>query len=261
MFKRSLLFAALLAAALTAQAAPSDNAHKPKPTPTPLPTPPPTQIVSLPYTISAPGTYVITSNMTAPITPYGVGAINVATAVPGPVIVDLQGFAITGPGPWQSGGVTVGILIGSDTSGVTNPYPITIRNGTLSNYGLEIETTNANTLNTILSLSNITISNIVFSLPATVPGIGEVAGIWLNKTNSSIFNNCTFSFNGVTPGSTAGIVDIFSTGGNSYNNDTFVNIAIPIVVQSLSVENGQQSGTSHLVLASGLFALPLPPTP
>jgi hypothetical protein len=49
----------LIMSALTAQAAPKKNP----------PPPPPIQSPSLPFTISAPGTYVLTGNMTAPITP------------------------------------------------------------------------------------------------------------------------------------------------------------------------------------------------
>ena len=89
----------LIMSAITAQAAPKKNP------------PPPIQISSLPFVISAPGTYVLTANLTAPITPYKVGAINIATVIIGPVIVDLKGFAITGPGPWESGGITDGIII------------------------------------------------------------------------------------------------------------------------------------------------------
>jgi hypothetical protein len=42
------------------------------------PPPPPIQIPSLPFTISAPGTYVLTANLTAPINSYGFGTINIA---------------------------------------------------------------------------------------------------------------------------------------------------------------------------------------
>src|SRR6476646_5849011 len=101
---RILLTAAFgLLSVLSAQAAPKKNP--------PPPPPPPIQISSLPFVISAPGTYVLTGNLTAPITPYEVGAINIATVIIGPVIVDLKGFAIMGPGPWESGGITDGIII------------------------------------------------------------------------------------------------------------------------------------------------------
>jgi hypothetical protein len=172
---RILLMAAFsLIMSATAQTAPKKNP--------PPPPPPPIQIPSLPFTISAPGTYVLTGNMTAPITPYKVGA---------------------------------------------------------------------------LTLSNITIDNIVFNLPVAT----GVAGVWFNNTSSSIVSNCTF--NGIANDVndvTYGIVDHFSRGGNSYNNNTFVNMFYPIIIQS-AAPIPLPSNTSHLVLNSCQFAPPPPPTP
>jgi hypothetical protein len=235
----------LIMSAITAQAAPKKNP----------PPPPPIQISSLPFVISAPGTYVLAGNLTAPITPYKVGAINIATVVIGPVIVDLKGFAITGPGPWESGGITDGIIIGSDGSGVTNPYPVTVRNGTINNFGIAIESSTPDNLATI-TLSKITIDNIVFNLPPTTVDAAGVAGVWFNNTSLSIVSNCTFK--GITNDVTYGIADHFSTGGNSYNNNTFLNMYYPIVVQSAAPIQ-LPSNTTHLVLKSCQFAPP--PTP
>ena len=239
----------LIMSAITAQAAPKKNP--------PPPPPPPIQISSLPFVISAPGTYVLTGNLAAPITPYKVGAINIATVIIGPVIVDLKGFAITGPGPWESGGITDGIIIGSDGSGVTNPYPVTVRNGTINNFGIAIESTTPDNLATI-TLSNITIDTIVFNLPPTTVDATGVAGVWFNNTSVSIVSNCTF--NGITNDVTYGIADHFSTGGNSYNNNIFLYMFYPIVVQSAAPIQ-LPSSTSHLVLNSCQFAPPPPPTP
>ena len=151
-------------------------------------------------------------------------------------------------------GVTDGIIIGSVGSGVTNPYPITVRNGTLNNYGLAIESTVPDNLATV-TLSHITIDNIVFNLP-DAPG---VAGIWFNNTSLSIVSNCTF--NGIANDVndvTYGIVDHFSRGGNSYNNNTFLNMFYPIIIQS-AAPIPLPSNTSHLVLNNCQFAPP--PTP
>jgi hypothetical protein len=241
--KIALTVAFSLLSALSAQAA------SPKKNPPP---PPPIQISSLPFVISAPGTYVLTGNLTAPITPYKVGAINIATVIIGPVIVDLKGFAITGPGPWESGGITDGIIIGSDASGATNPYPVTVRNGTINNFGIAIESTTPNNLATV-SLSNITIDNIVFNLPPTTVDATGVAGVWFNNTSLSIVSNCTF--NGITNDVTYGIADHFSTGGNNYNNNIFLNMFYPIVVQSAAPIQ-LPSSTGHLVLNSCQFAAP-----
>jgi len=190
----------------------------------------------LPFSINAPGTYVLTGNLTSPITSYGFGAINIATAIAGPVIVDLKGFAITGPGPSESGGITIGVIIGINGSGVSNTYSITVRNGTIKNFGIGVQS---------LAVSHITMNNVVFDLPTTVDVIG-IAGITFNNTSLSTISNCTFNLNGTTNGVTYGITDYLSAGGNSYNNDTFVNIFSPIVVQ--------QPGASHLVLDRCQFA-------
>jgi hypothetical protein len=171
------------------------------------------------------------------------------------VIVDLKGFAITGPGPWELGGDTLGIVIGSDASGVTNPYPITVRNGTINNFAIGIESTTPFNLATV-KLSNITIDNIVFNLPLAITTEGtafSAEGINFNYTSSSIVSNCTFN---TTSDLSVGIVDHFSTGGNSYNNNTFSNILIPISVEQLA----PSQAASHLVLNSCQFAPPPPPT-
>jgi hypothetical protein len=56
-------------------------------------------ISSLPYTVSAPGTYVLNGDLTlpAPQGP-GVAAINILTTLSGPVVLDLRGHTIIGPG-------------------------------------------------------------------------------------------------------------------------------------------------------------------
>jgi hypothetical protein len=67
------------------------------------------------------------------------GAINIAAATAGSVVVDMKGFAITGPRPWESGGITIGIIIGINGSGVPNTYPITVRNGTVVKIGIGVQ--------------------------------------------------------------------------------------------------------------------------
>ena len=56
-----------------------------------------------------------------------------------------------------------------------------------------------------------------------------VFGVTYTRTNSSTVNNCTFNISGLSP--TYGIADYESAGGNSYNNNTFVDITIPLFVQ------------------------------
>jgi hypothetical protein len=85
-------------------------------------------ISSLPFTVSAPGTYVLAGNLTAPANTNL--AIAIPVNLPGTVTVDLKGFTLTGGGPG-----TTGIGIGGAFAGpfVSNVYPITVRNGSVAN--------------------------------------------------------------------------------------------------------------------------------
>jgi hypothetical protein len=87
------------------------------------------QMTSLPFNITAPGTYVLTGDLSFALG-NGQAAIYVTTPVPGPVTIDLKGFTITGSG----GGYSVsGILVGY--YGAYNAYPVTVRNGMIKNFG------------------------------------------------------------------------------------------------------------------------------
>jgi Right handed beta helix region len=77
---------------------------------------PRTPISSLPYTISAAGSYYVTGNLT------GVAGSNGITVTADHVTLDLGGFALVGPG---GSSVHVGVLISSPLGNVT------IRNGTV----------------------------------------------------------------------------------------------------------------------------------
>src|SRR5271166_1614339 len=70
----------------------------------------PVQITSLPFSITSPGTYILTSNLTfsAPAIS-NVRAITISPATPGPVVLNLKGFTITGVGGQNN---NVGVLIG-----------------------------------------------------------------------------------------------------------------------------------------------------
>jgi parallel beta-helix repeat protein len=80
----------------------------------------------------------------------------------------------------------------------TGLYPITIRNGTITMFE---EGVLAN------SASNITVKNVVLEQNAL--------GVYFISVDSSTIQNCTFHLNSY------GIEDRQSTGGNSYNNNTF----------------------------------------
>jgi hypothetical protein len=64
------------------------------------------KISSLPFAITAPGTYVVTGNLSSSEI-QNVAAITISTSISGPVILDLKGFTLTG-----SGGDSIGIGIG-----------------------------------------------------------------------------------------------------------------------------------------------------
>src|ERR1700759_2578803 len=93
----------------TAQAAPTPTLKPIKPASIP--------IFSLPFTISAPGTYTVTQNLT--------GSLWISTGVQGPIVVDLGGFTLTGAGPGD-GTSNIGILIGGFPGGTdtSNPDPL-----------------------------------------------------------------------------------------------------------------------------------------
>ena len=89
-------------------------------------------ISSLPFTITAPGTYVLTGDLTCPAASGSPReAINIPSTLQGPVDFDLKGFTITG-----SGGLAIGVSIGGQTS---NLYPIIVRNGTFKNFGVGVQ--------------------------------------------------------------------------------------------------------------------------
>ena len=79
----------------------------------------------------------MTGNLT--FSPLSGTAITVSTALSGPVVIDLKGFTLTGPGLGLDIH-TVGVGIGFDANtSVGNTYPITIRNGTLLNFSVGVE--------------------------------------------------------------------------------------------------------------------------
>jgi hypothetical protein len=159
------------------------------------------KISALPFNIVAPGTYVLTSNLT--FSASGTAAINISSAIAGPVVLNLKGFTITG-----SDTNTV-VSIGMISPGVSNTYSITIRNGTIQGGEAGVRTYYG-------SFSDITVHNVVFNQ--------GIAGIEFINVASSTVSNCTFN------GSYYGIYDADSNGGNRYNNETFVSNVYPLFV-------------------------------
>jgi hypothetical protein len=165
------------------------------------------KISSLPFYITAPGTYVLTGN------PSYVGggtnpAISINGTIAGPVIVDLKGFTITSD-------------VGTDykacvsISGGTGLYPITIRNGTIATFEEGVLD---------YQVPNVTVNNVTFNL--------DVQGVMFEFVTASTVNNC--HFNGQWSGlGSNGIEDYETPGGNSYNDNTFVAVYSPLTVISV----------------------------
>ena len=173
------------------------------------------QIDSLPFNITAPGTYVLTGNLTCSLTRSGnewLGAINISTVIPGPVVVDLKGFTITGPGS-NSFALTIGAI----ASGA-NTYPITIRNGSIKDFEYGITAS----ADSPYPLTDVTVNNIAFAITSTGNAIGY--GINFNRVGSSTVGNCIIS------GASYGIADSQSSGDNRYNNVTFIDNWFPIII-------------------------------
>jgi hypothetical protein len=186
------------------------------------------QISALPFNITAPGTYVLTGNLTSPLTSYGLGAINISTPIAGRVVLDLNGFTLTGNGVFSTG-VTIGYNAPSP-----NTDSITIRNGTLTNFGYGVITFNSGGF-----FSDVTVKDIVFN--PSPPQINGGCGIKFFQVNSSTVNHCIFN------GAYQGILDQSSLGGNSYNDNTFNNAGYAVVLGG---------GESTIVLDRCQFSAP-----
>jgi len=159
----------------------------------------------LPFYINAPGVYVLTGDLTYTSTNTANPAISINGYTAGGVILDLKGFTITSAFTPDFSGAGIYIGVG------TGQYPITIRNGAITNFGVGI----------FGRVPNITVNNVVFNQ-------NTVGVDWDSSSNSTI-KNC--QFNGPNNQDlTYGIVDRNPSGGNTYDNNTFINI-----VQILSV--------------------------
>ena len=93
-------------------------------TPAPTPTTAIVKISSLPFNITAPGTYVLAGDLDVTTA----GGINISTALAGPVVLDLKGFTLLGNLQFQQTAISIGAPL---STGVSNTFPITIRNGTV----------------------------------------------------------------------------------------------------------------------------------
>lgn len=162
------------------------------------------KITALPLAITKPGTYVLTGNLTSPSSG---NAITIDSSVAGPVVLDLKGFSLNG-----IGGFSTAVFIGNFSGGtpVLNAFPITIRNGSILNFGFGVWAENGGTTD---YLSDISVSNIVFQMAQN--SANDATAILFNAVNNSTISGCAMS------GGDWCIRDGLSLGGNVYTNWTF----------------------------------------
>ena len=173
-------------------------------------------------------------------------AITISTALSGPVVLDLKGFTLTGGGYNNfNAGIGIGILPASlGFQGVSNTYPITVRNGTIRDFEIGVLAPSTN---------SITLNNLTFVIAQIPPypdpfGLSVSTGVSFFFVNSSNISNCVFK--SVTNSFAAkGIGDTGSLGGNRYTNDSF-----NAVSQCVAVTNND--GNTTTVLDSCQFSPP-----
>lgn len=148
-----------------------------------------------------------------------VPAITIANNITGSVLVDLEGFTITGPGD-----LSFGVTIGNYNTPVTNLYPIIVKNGTLVNFTVGVNCAQGGHE----GLTNLTFNNLTITHPI---GAGaQTTAIYLTATDSAV-TNCHLSYYefGI-------ILDSTGVATNSYTDNSFTFVASPFYV-----ENGNPS--------------------
>ena len=200
MIKQSILALASLAIALTAQAAP------------------PVTITYLPFTISAPGTYILAKDFTFSDSGTAINILPLPSPA-GPVILDLKGHTITGPGLNSQ---NAAIVVGGG-----NFYPVTIRNGTLSNFHNDIAAGGG-----VSPANTVTIDSMIFNLPTQFGAFGSGgSGVSFDGAFNCRVKDCTFIAESSTDRSgSSGITDDDPQGGNSYENNTFNGVTNPFAI-------------------------------
>jgi hypothetical protein len=163
-----------------------------------------TVISYLPYTITAPGTYVLKANLSYPSDGNVPPAITVGPNLTGPVTLDLKNFSLIGSG----------LYIGSVTGIVVprgNQFTITVQNGTVTKFDCGISATDA---------GNLTLKNINFT--------SNTEGLVFTRVGGATVTNCAFV--GPAPDCN-GIIDSGSDGAvNLYDSVTFSKIDHPLIV-------------------------------
>jgi hypothetical protein len=182
----------LIMSALTAQAANTQLATTQAAKTSTIP------ISFLPFpTITAPGSYKVTSNLTCPA---DVTGITINSSKAGAIVVDLGGFTLNA---YPNMGSSVS---GIQVTGNSTSSSITIQNGSINNFNVGL---GAGVIEDpeVTFWSNIHIKNI--------EATSRRAGVSFAQINSSTIDGCTFH------GGNWGIQDQLTNTGNSYNNNRF----------------------------------------
>jgi hypothetical protein len=169
------------------------------------------KISSLPFTVTTPGTYVLTGNLTCTVPQSA--AITIPGNLPGQVVVDLKGFTITGDDSASSTGIGIGPSVS-----LPNAFPITVRNGAITNVSSGVSTPSLPGVQSPGSagLQDILIANLNIS--------GVTACVSFSGVENSVVRNCTFS------NAAYGIEDWYSPGGNRYDNITVEGVGLTLYV-------------------------------
>jgi hypothetical protein len=160
----------------------------------------PVQITSLPFAITAPGTYTLASNLSCP---QNQTAVTINAPVAGQIILDLAGFTLQ-----PTGGL-------NDAIDVANPTgsKIVIRNGRLSGFWVGVEV-NQQGYQTGGYVKNIHIENMTFY------GVRFRSVVFV-QVNSSSVTGCSFLTALAMSPAQYGIQDYYTQTGNVYSDDTF----------------------------------------
>jgi len=171
----------------------------------------------LPFNITAPGTYVVTSNLVCPAPET---AITINGSVAGRIILDLGGYTVsTYP---NTGSLVAGIVIQSNPANIN----ITVRNGAVYGFWVGVDVNPNTAVPSPLYFSNIHLENVAFLFERLI-------GVSYNQIDSSTVNDCTF-----TGGVLTGIKDTYSPTGNRYSQNSFDighNTALEVLLASPAV--------------------------
>jgi parallel beta-helix repeat protein len=185
------------------------------------------QITSLPFNITAPGTYVLVSDLF--YTPQSGAAITISPNLSAPVVLNLKGHTLTG-------GVTIPVTNNSSDGVFVNGNgpslsTVTIENGTIKNFdvGVFIDCNNASGV-VGNALSGIDINNVAFAYAVSIGGGRDI--VLANDVVSSTIRNCSFTNSDIG-------IQAQSAGGNRFTNNTFSNVG-----QLMILYGGQNISTS-----------------